>query len=399
MRKTILFVDDEPYILAGLKRMLRNLRQSMDLHFVESGEAALAHLAAHRVDVIVTDMRMPGIDGATLLNIVQEQYPQVIRFMLSGHSEQELVLRTVSSVHQFLTKPISPETLREVLHRACVYQDLIADDTLKQLISSVECLPSLPMVFVKLTQKLQNPDCSVQEIAAIIEEDLGICTKILQLVNSSFFGISRKIGSPAHAVSLLGIDLVKALVLFTGIFNEMQPDRHSDLSLQNLFHHSFRVAELTRMITHEEQQDKEAENNAFLAGLLHDIGKLLLTSILGQHYAEALRIGQKQSLAWYQAEQQILHTDHAAAGAYLLGLWGLPGPVVEAVIFHHQLDHYPVTAFSLAMAVHVADALDHQLQPVFTHLPSPELDTDSLMRAQVIDRLDRWMTLYGQITF
>ena len=114
-RKTILFVDDEANILAGLGRMLRGLRQSMDLQFAASGEQALAVLAAQPVDVLVTDMRMPGMDGATLLGIVQERYPQVVRLMLSGQSDRESVLRTVGSVHQFLTKPTTQEALKEVL--------------------------------------------------------------------------------------------------------------------------------------------------------------------------------------------------------------------------------------------------------------------------------------------
>lgn len=396
MQKKILFVDDEPNILAGLKRMLRNLQSSMDLHFLESGEAALAFLATTPVDVIVTDMRMPGMDGATLLAIVQERYPQVVRFMLSGQSDRHAMLRAMPLVHQFLTKPTSPETLRELLQRACLFKDLISDGALKSLISRAGHLPSLPAVYADLMLKLQKPDPSIDEIAEIIEQDLGMTAKILQLVNSSFFDVQRQIDKPAHAVRLLGMDLIKELVLFVGIFKEIQPSLSDDLPLQTILHHSLKVANFARLITQEEQQDKVVANNAYLAGLLHDIGKLLLASILGDSYSQALHLARDKSLAYYQAEHHEFHADHAAAGGYLLGLWGIPGPVVEAVAFHHQLQEYPTHSFNPAVAVHTADVFYHRLHPGSSDWPLPELSISSLQQAGVMERVDHWFTLCKQ---
>ena len=247
-RKTILFVDDEANILAGLRRMLRGLRPTMDLHFAESGEQALAVLATQPVDVLVTDMRMPGMDGATLLGIVQERYPQVVRLMLSGQSDRESVLRTVGSVHQFLTKPTTPEQLKEVLTRACALQDLLADADLKALISRLGSLPSLPALYAELQRRLQDPDCALNDVARIIEQDLGMCAKVLQLVNSSFFGLPRTIDSPARAVSLLGLDLVRALVLSAGVFTELRPVGRQVLRVEELQAHSLDVARCARLI-------------------------------------------------------------------------------------------------------------------------------------------------------
>jgi len=389
MKKSILFVDDEPNILAGLKRMLRFLRHEMDMHFVESGEEALAFIATEHVDMIVSDMRMPGMDGATLLAIVQDRYPHIVRFMLSGQSNKESILRTVGVVHQFLAKPISSEVLKEALARACALQDLMRNTHVKSLISRVGNLPSLPSVYSELQRRLQDPECPLSDIADVISQDLAMSAKVLQLVNSSFFGFYKKIDSPVRAVNLLGIDIVKSLVLVVGIFNEVKPVAETSFSMQNLLEHSLGVAELSRKIVQAETDAKEEADNAFLAGLVHDIGKLLLFSSVEREYAEVLRLAKEQEVEFFQAEQQVLNADHAAAGGYLMGIWGLPGPVVEAVAFHHRLDHYPEPSFCLAVAVHAADFFYHRLKPHAPGLP-PALNGPYLERARLGNRLDHW---------
>ena len=388
-RKTILFVDDEANILAGLRRMLRGLRPTMDLHFAESGEQALAVLAAQPVDVLVTDMRMPGMDGATLLGIVQERYPQVVRLMLSGQSDRESVLRTVGSVHQFLTKPTTPEALKEVLTRACALQDLLADAQLKALVSRLGSLPSLPAVYAELQRRLQDPDCALNDVARIIEQDLGMCAKVLQLVNSSFFGLPRTIDSPARAVSLLGLDLVRALVLSVGIFTELRPAGGQAL-VAELQAHSLAVARCARAIAWEASGDKHLADTTFIAGMVHDVGKLLLAASLPGAYADVLRLVRQQPLDCWQAEGQVLGADHGLVGGYLLGLWGLPGPVVAAVTLHHRIEDDPEPAFSPALAVHVADALWHRLQAGADGGVPAALNLGALERAGLLDRLDHW---------
>ena len=146
MKKTVLFVDDEPNILAGLKRMLRSLRNEVDFFFAESGREALEILAVQHVDVIVSDMQMPGMDGATLMAAVQEKYPMTIRIILSGQAGDGPVLRTAGVVHQFLAKPTDPDTIKEVLRRACALQDLMKNEQLKAVVSRIGKLPSIPAI-------------------------------------------------------------------------------------------------------------------------------------------------------------------------------------------------------------------------------------------------------------
>ncbi len=393
---SILFVDDEPNILSGLKRMFRALRQEMDFHFVESGQDALDFMAEHTVDIVVSDMRMPGMDGATLLSLVQEKHPHAIRIMLTGQADEESILRTVGVVHQFIAKPSDPETLREVLGRACALQNLMKNEQLKTLISSIGQLPSLPAVYAQLQRKLREPDCALADIASIIEQDLAMTAKILQLVNSSFFGFFKSIDSPARAVNLLGLDTVKSLVLTVEIFSELKPVDTKFFSGHALWEHSVAVAAFAKIITLAETNSKIMIENAFTSGFLHDIGKLLLFSSLQDTYIKTLELAQNDHMPTCQAEQQMLNATHGDVGGYLLGLWGLPGAVVETASFHHCLDQYPNPSFCPAVAVHAADAIYYMLHPD-QQTGTPVLNLPYLERAGVGHRFDHWLEKCRQL--
>ena len=395
-QKSILFVDDEPNILSGLKRMFRSLRQEIDFHFVESGRDALDFMAEHKVDVIVSDMRMPGMDGATLLTLVQEKYPHVIRIMLTGQADEDSVLRTVGVVHQLIAKPSDPETLREILERACALQGLMVNEQLQSLVSSIGKLPSLPSVFAQLQRKVKESECSLADIAAIIEQDLAMSTKVLQLVNSSFFGFFKNIDSPAMAVKLLGLDTVKALVLSVGVFSELKPVAARYFSAQQLWEHSMAVAAFAKKITEAETEVKEKIDDAFLAGLLHDIGKLVLYSSLPEQYIEATELAQAEGMPLCQAEMQIFNATHGDVGSYLLGLWGLPGSTVETTAFHHRLDHYPNPSFCPTVAVHAADCIYYTLK-ADQRFGAPALNKPYLERAGVGHRFDHWLDICRQM--
>ncbi|THB78968.1 MAG: response regulator, partial [Desulfobulbaceae bacterium] len=188
-KKAIMFVDDEPNILSGIKRMLRSMRKEYSFYFAESGKEALGMMEDDPVDVVVSDMRMPGMDGAEFLTEVQSKFPLAIRIMLTGQADEESILRTVNVVHQFLAKPCEPDNLKDVLARAGVLHDIMANSDLKELVSSIGSLPSLPSVYSQLQEALKDPEVTADQVAEIIEKDIAMTAKLLQLVNSSFFGL------------------------------------------------------------------------------------------------------------------------------------------------------------------------------------------------------------------
>ncbi len=388
-KKKILFVDDEANILSGLKRMLRSMRNEFDLQFAESGKEALEIMASDNFDVVVSDMRMPGMDGAALLTEIQKLHPCSIRIMLTGQADEESILRTVGIVHQFLAKPCESEHLKAILLRASALHELISQDALKKIVSQLGTLPSLPEVYAKLRKAMTNPEVSIAEVAEIIEEDMAMSAKVLQLVNSAFFGLFQKVESPARAVNLLGLDTVKNLVLGVGAFSEIKASSKL-FSIKKLWSHSMTVGTLAKEIALSESDDKELIDNCFLAGLLHDIGKLVLLAQMADKYEEAVLLARENNICLRTAEKEIFDTVHGDIGAYLMGLWGMPGPVVEGIGFHHRLDNYPGRQFNPAIAVHAANAIYYENRPDELVGAPHEIAMVHLQSLGLGDKIDHW---------
>lgn len=391
-KKKILFVDDEPNILAGLKRMLRSMRKEFDLQFAENGKEALTIMENTEFDVVVSDMRMPGMDGAQLLTQIQERYPYSVRIMLTGQANEESIMQTVGVVHQFLAKPCEPEHLKAVLLRASSLHQLISHASLKKIVSRLGTLPSVPEVYEKLRKAMADPEVSVADVAAIIEEDMAMSAKVLQLVNSAFFGLFQKVESPARAVNLLGLETVKNLVLGVGAFSEINASSNI-FSVKRLWSHSMAVGTLAKKIALNESDDKELIDNCFISGLLHDIGKLVLLAQLLEKYEKVVLLAGEQKIQLRMAEKEIFDTTHGDIGAYLMGLWGMPGPVVEAIGFHHRIDNYPESAFSPAIAVHVANVLYYENCPDEIVGAPHVMDTAHLQTLGLDDKIDQWREL------
>jgi HD-like signal output (HDOD) protein len=356
--KRILFVDDEQRILDGLRRMLHSKSQGWDIAFAGGGEQALALMAEQPFDVVVTDMRMPGMDGAALLKRVQELYPQTVRIVLSGHSDMEAALQTIPISHQFLSKPCNAETIKEVVERACSLQDLLSIDSTRQLVGKFKTLPAMPKVHAELLKALADPDVDVASVAAIVEKDLGVTTRLLQVVNSGFFGLRRQLSSTHDAVSYLGLQMVKNLVLAMEVFNAFQGKQGlSSEALAIEQRHALRVANLAaKLVPAGPQADK-----AFVAGLLHDFGKLLLLLELPERCAAVHEQTSREGRPYHEVEQEHFGIGHAEVGAYLLGLWGVAYPIMEAVANHHWPERVPQTEFGLVAAVWVANELTREV--------------------------------------
>jgi HD-like signal output (HDOD) protein/ActR/RegA family two-component response regulator len=388
-KKKILFVDDEPNILAGLKRMLRSMRKEFELYFSEKGADALTVMKEVDFDVVVSDMRMPGMDGAQLLTEIQERHPYVIRIMLTGQADEESVLRTVGVVHQFLAKPCDPDYLKGILRRASGLHELISHPAVKRIVSGIDTLPSVPEVYNKLRKAVVNPEVTVAQVGEIIEQDMGMSAKVLQLVNSAFFGLFQTVDSPARAVGLLGVDTVKGLVLGVGAFAEIKATSKV-FPVGRLWGHSLAVGGCAKKIALAETDDKQLIDDCFIAGILHDIGKLVLLAKLMEKYEEAVHLAEQKSIRLRSAEKEVFEAVHGDIGAYLMGLWGMPGSVVEGIGFHHRLDNYPNTEFSPAIAVHVANTVYYETHPGEVIGAMPELAVNHLNRLGMEDKIEEW---------
>ncbi|MBU0663829.1 MAG: HDOD domain-containing protein [Proteobacteria bacterium] len=395
-KRRVLFVDDDPNILSGIRRVLRSFRDDFELYFAENGKDALEIMAGTTFDVVVSDMRMPGMDGADLLKKVQELYPCTIRIMLTGQADQNSILRTVGVVHQFLEKPSNPDILKSVLIRSSTLYHLLANDKIKEIVSRIESLPSLPDIYVRLQQAVSKLDVSVAEVAAIIEKDMAMSAKVLQLVNSAFFGMFQPVESPARAVGLLGLDTIKGLVLGVQVFEGMKSSSKL-FSLNRLMEHSMAVGACAKKIAQAETNDKAVIDHSFIGGILHDVGKLVLASRMQEQYDQTILLAREQNISPLDAEIQIFHTGHDSVGAYLIGIWGLPGPVVEAIGFHHFPGDLPEGAFSPALAVHAANALYYENKPHKGDNAPTCLDLEFLEKNGLANRIEVWREICAEL--
>lgn len=388
--KKLLFVDDEPRVLQGLQRQLRIMRDEWQMDFVESGPKALEFLATSPVDVLVTDMMMPGMDGAQLLHEVMNRYPNTVRLVLSGHADREAVLRLVGPAHQYLPKPCNPEELRTAITRTLTMRELLTSEQLKQLVSRIDCLPSLPSSHAQLTEELRKLDPSVEVVAEIISRDIGMTTKILQLVNSAFFGLSQPASNVMEAVMYLGLATIRALVLSTQVFSQFDRKMIKAFSIDGIAQHCWMTGVIARRLADAEQRDPKISDQCFLAGLLHDLGYLILAAGLPEQYARVLKTARDSERPVWEVEQAELSATHAEVGGYLLGIWGLPAPVIEAVALHHRPSAATFKGFSPVIAVHVADALAHSLVPTLPEQAGIEIDMAHLATLGLDGRVDHW---------
>jgi HD-like signal output (HDOD) protein/CheY-like chemotaxis protein len=383
MTTRVLFVDDEPRVLDGLRLGLRAQRKTWEMVFVDGAPAALAEIGARPVDVVVSDMRMPGMSGAELLAKVAVLRPSAVRIVLSGQMDESAAVRAASVAHRFLTKPCESATLVATITQALELHSWLRSDHLRSKLGGVDTLPALPHVCISLDRALADSDVSVAAVAKIIEGDPGIAAKVLQLVNSSFFGLPRTMVNVAQAVSYLGISTMKSLTLADSLFHELGK---ADLAaVKREQERSLLRARVARRLFN----DAKKADTASTAALLLDIGSLALRSRIPAEYAATVHEATERGLPLEQVEQERLEVTHADVGAYLLGLWGLPHEIIAAVATHHA----PITDLTVldtSSAARISDALVSEVLATrggTAAAPLPTAVLDALGIGATINRL------------
>jgi HD-like signal output (HDOD) protein len=390
MKTRILFVDDEDLALRGLNRLLYSMRDEWDMEFLDSGEKALNRMAIAPFDVVVSDMRMPGMNGAEFLNEVMKRYPKTVRLILSGYADRDLILKCVGSTHQYLAKPCDADALKMTVRRAAELERTMKTDALRQLVTRCVELPSVPAVFSEMVEALQDPETDIETIGKIVVKDGAMTAKILKLVNSAFFGLGHKIADPNEAVAYLGTDTIKSLVLFANAFAEYERIKLEGFSIESLYAHSLIAAKAAKMVALQQNAERKLADESYVAGLLHDVGKLVFAANLTEDYQRVLTLAHEKKLSSLAAEREIFGADHADIGGYLLGLWGLPVPVVEAIALHHKPHTVAQKTFSPLTAVHIGNVIASAEKPSIPDVPVSKFDLEYLASLKIHANLDIW---------
>jgi len=402
-RTRILFVDDEPLFLDSLRAVLRRKRDVWEMFFADSAEAALDLLATTPVDVVVSDMRMPEMDGAEFLRRVQELDPGAARLVLSGHADPEMLERAAPVAQQYLAKPCPGDRLRGVLERVCELQQALNNRAVRERVGRVGRLPALSKSYVLLRAAVASPSVKMEQIIPIVEREPVMSAKLLQLANAPYFRAEGPITSVAEAVGVLGLDLVLRLPMMLNAFagdggagDDAGADHVADdtcvaagFSLLDLQQASIATARLAARFA----QNRSDADLAFTAGLLHEMGRILLAREAPAESGAVLRDAMASGRPITEIERERFGTTHAEVGAYALGMWGLPLPAVEAVAYHHAIPAGRRAEMKIAALVHAADVLLEQAMAGRTGHPVEPLDLEALDALGLAAHLPGWREL------
>lgn len=389
MKRRILFVEDNPVLLQLYGTMLEG-QGEWEVAAVASGEAALELMAASVFDVVVSDLRMPGMDGVQLIHEVKQRHPRTSRIILSGLSDQREIAECLGETHQFFAKPFTAKTLKATLTRLCGLDTYLRDEKLCSLAARLGTLPSFPSLYLDIMQELATENPSVENIAHIVAQDPAMTAKMLQIANSAALGLAHPVHSSFDAVQFVGTSTVRSLALSAHVFSAFEKTALKNFSIAGLWEHAIKTATLARAILRASGADPAEVEDAYTAGMLHDLGKMMLAANLPDQFQQAVNLAHEHRLPLHAAEQQVFGATHAGVGAYLLGLWGLPAPIVEAVAFHHCPGQSADRKPGPLTGVHVASVLENELCGSEPASACASLDLDYLNAIGVADRLAAW---------
>ncbi len=348
--KRLLFVDDDPHVLGAMRNLLRRRRHEWDLVFATQASEAMDALETQPCDVIVSDLQMPGVGGAALLGMVKQRFPSVVRIVSSGDAAEAAVFECAGVAHQFLSKPFTSQSLVTTLERSCGLKAGLDIDPLRELIGRLDALPAVPATYLQLTEAVQQPNASAASLSRIVERDPAMAAKVLQLVSSSYFGLSTPPTSIGAACAYLGTEALKGLALCAHVFKSGL-GRSNRLSLETVQQQSIAVAARARGL----MAGTPFADAAFTAGLVHRVGQIALAAGLPA-YDDVLVLAATAGRPVAELEREVLGATHAEIGGYLLGLWGLPSAIVDAVSLQHDPAQAPHTGLDLILAIHVCAA-------------------------------------------
>jgi HD-like signal output (HDOD) protein len=349
----ILLVDDDHLLVKALLRSIRLQRPHWRLTPVNSGEAAIVEMAQDSFDLILTDMQMPGIDGTGVLTWARELQPEAIRVILSGHAPQRRILESEGDYHRFLTKPVDPTRLVDIIESFIRHHPDPFRREARAMVVKLERIPSLRNNLDAIGMLLAEGRSSIRAVAEIVAQDLGLALQVLKLVNSGYLPGERPITDIVQAVEFLGFEQIGELIRNRGEDSFTAEGEGPGPLLAGLWAHSLQIGSMASSLVYRETGDEACAAEAFTAGLFHDVGIAVLANLPELGYGQIPLEPATAGAGVIEAERSHCGTDHAEVGAELLHLWGLPEPFIQAVRSHHN-PRLPEHETLVSLALHVA---------------------------------------------
>jgi HD-like signal output (HDOD) protein len=391
MMKRILFVGQDAALYQEFQAQNSGPDAAWSAQAAQTGEEGLALCYHTHFDAVVADVCLSGMSGTEFLDALMRRQPDAMRLVLSDMADTESTMKCIGHAHHHLVKPCAAPTLLNALHRAFAQEAWLPSAAARGLLAQMRQVPSPPKAYFQMVEEMKSPACSIDKIAELIAQDPAITAKVLQLANSVTFGLQLNVVRPVEAIAFIGLETTKAIVLLAHTYSSFEQIKLSGFSMEELWRHSVRTGQLARGIAALESPTLDTAEQAFAAGLLHDIGKLLLAANQPAVFSKVLRRAREQHCNWWEAEAQLLPgMGHAELGATVLGIWGLPVSITEAVALHHCPWRRRPEAFGPVTAVHAANILEHEAHPDPSVILPSQINTAYLQDLRLAGREELW---------
>jgi HD-like signal output (HDOD) protein/CheY-like chemotaxis protein len=391
MSKRILFVGEDQALCQDFQACCPGPEGAWTVQHVRTEEEALALCHQQTIAAVVADVNVGGKSGTELLDAFMRRQPKALRVIISDLADVESTMKCIGHAHHHVLKPCSAQTLLQVLEQAFAQEAWLPSEPVQGLIAQMRQVPSPLKAYAQIVEEMKSPSCSLEKIAELIAQDPAITAKVLQLANSAVFGLQLNIIRPSEAIGYIGLEVTRAVVLLAHTFSSFDQLKLVRFSMEDLWRHSVRVGQLARRLAVLESAGEDLAEQAFVAGLLHDIGKLLFAANHGGLFGKVLRLAREQHCNLWEAEAQVLPgVGHAELGATVLGIWGLPKTITEAVAVHHCPWRQRGRTFSAVTAVHVGNILDHEDHPDPSIILPSQINTSYLKDIGLAGRVEDW---------
>ncbi|MEG8946187.1 response regulator [Rosettibacter firmus] len=335
MKFKLLFVDKLNNEQNRYQSLSDILGEQYEIYFASDSQEALNTLKNNDIDVCLIQFDSTSFNSLDLLTKIKRSFPKTIRILLSEDFSEKLSIRTFNLLHQVIKCPIEDKLLKEKLEPLLILKNLIKNDKLISKLNSEDGIPTLPEIYFKLEKELFSPEVSIHKVVNLISKDISLTTKIFQLVNSAYYGIPAKITDFYQAVNILGLNVIKSIVIYTKVFAHLEKKGELKEIIEAIWNHSILVSSISQKIIFYFTGNRDLAEQAYIAGILHDIGKIILINI-EPNYIKELKISRNNAFSDDDLEKSFYGVSHTEIGAYALALWGFPRSIVDAALLHHS---------------------------------------------------------------
>jgi HD-like signal output (HDOD) protein len=394
MQRILYVVDDQPQVLEVAVLILRTADPQWKVVGFKDPQQALEAVKSTPPDLMLSDQVMPGLSGSELLDKVSALSPATIRILMSGHVALSK-LTLITSAHQYLAKPFDPTALRSIIRQSFAAQARIVNPGLQKVVTGLRSIPSLPLVHQSLLRELEDSRTAGTVIANLVADDPGLSLKVLHLANSPLFCAGCEVTNPVDAVMRLGTDMIAAVVLSQSLFRHYESLQLPEMDLQRVWVHCWETARLAQHICREQGLSAKTGEEAFLAGLVHEIGRFILIDNFPDQFKAACDQARRAGRPFAASLRETFQATSSEVAAYILELWGLPNAAITAIGALDDPQRDSAQGMTISAALYIADQIASAKFPPDS-FSIEGWNMDYLNSVGCADQIPVWEKLFSQ---